>query len=177
MFIVIPDIPRYNALIELWVCMCLVTLLCYALATTGNKEKRDNSTTYTDDQLRETVEFKKASQTFGTGGAILQAITASTAAIQGLAGGDIAKALAGGAAPYLAEEIHKRTITGDKVNIPANLMAHAVVNAALSLAKGENALAGASSAVTAEAIGLISKSYYDKSLLSLVKMRNKPLVP
>ena len=26
---------------------------------------------------------------------------------------------------------------GDKVNIPANLMAHAVVNAALSLAKGE----------------------------------------
>ncbi|WP_338327876.1 hypothetical protein [Rosenbergiella epipactidis] len=91
--------------------------------------------------------------------------------------GDIAKALAGGAAPYLAEEIHKRTITGDKVNIPANLMAHAVVNAALSLEKGENALAGASSAVTAEAVGLISKSYYDKTLLILVKMRNKKSVP
>ena len=41
-------------------------------------------------------------------------------------------------------------------------MAHAVVNAALSLAKGENALAGASSAVTAEAVGLISEAYYDK---------------
>ncbi|MBT0716678.1 filamentous hemagglutinin N-terminal domain-containing protein [Rosenbergiella epipactidis] len=106
--------------------------------------------------------YQNAKATFGTGSAIQQAITASTAAIQGLAGGDIAKALAGGAAPYLAEEIHKRTITGDKVNIPANLMAHAVVNAALSLAKGENALAGASSAVTAEAVGLISKSYYDK---------------
>ncbi|WP_338327874.1 VENN motif pre-toxin domain-containing protein [Rosenbergiella epipactidis] len=119
--------------------------------------------TYTDDQLRETGEFKQASQPFGTGGDIQQAITASTAAIQGLAGGDIAKALAGGAAPYLAEEIHKRTTTGDKVNIPANLMAHAVVNAALSLAKGENALAGASSAVTTEAVGMISEAYYDKN--------------
>ncbi|WP_338328083.1 VENN motif pre-toxin domain-containing protein [Rosenbergiella nectarea] len=106
--------------------------------------------------------YQNAKATFGTGSAIQQAITASTAAIQGLAGGDVAKALAGGAAPYLAEEIHKRTTTGDKVNIPANLMAHAVVNAALSLAKGENALAGASSAVTAEAVGLISKAYYDK---------------
>jgi len=56
-------------------------------------------------------------------------------------------------------------------------MAHAVVNAALSLDKGENALAGASSAVTAEAVGLISKSYYDKTLLILVKMRNKKSVP
>ncbi|WP_338110737.1 VENN motif pre-toxin domain-containing protein [Rosenbergiella nectarea] len=93
---------------------------------------------------------------------VSQTITASTAAIQGLAGGDLAKALAGGAAPYLAQEIHKRTIIDGEVNKTANLMAHAVVNAALSLAKGENALAGASSAVTAEAVGLISKSYYDK---------------
>ncbi|WP_244986341.1 VENN motif pre-toxin domain-containing protein [Rosenbergiella epipactidis] len=143
-------------------CAC-VWFLCYALATTGNKEKRDNSTTYTDDQLRETVEFKQASKPFGTGGAIQQAITASTAAIQGLAGGDIAKALAGASAPYLAEVIHRQTTSADgEVNIPANLMAHAVVNAALSLAKGENALAGASSAVTAEAVGLISEAYYDK---------------
>ncbi len=115
--------------------------------------------TYTDDQLRETKEFKQASEPFGTGGAIQQAITASTAAIQGLAGGDIAKALAGGAAPYLATVI-KKTVGED--NKAANLMAHAVVNAALSLAKGENALAGASSAVTAEAVGMISKAYYGK---------------
>ncbi|WP_241584928.1 VENN motif pre-toxin domain-containing protein [Rosenbergiella epipactidis] len=65
--------------------------------------------------------------------------------------------------PYLAEVIHRQTTSADgEVNIPANLMAHAVVNAALSLAKGENALAGASSAVTAEAVGLISEAYYDK---------------
>ncbi|WP_338327875.1 hypothetical protein [Rosenbergiella epipactidis] len=43
--------------------------------------------TYTDAQLRETAEFKQASQPFGTGGDIQRAITASTAAIQGLAGG------------------------------------------------------------------------------------------
>ncbi len=67
----------------------------------------------------------------------------------------------------MAEEIHKLTTSGDKVNIPANLMAHAVVNAALSLAKGENALAGASSAVTAEAVGMISKEYYDKNPTTL----------
>ena len=107
--------------------------------------------------------YQNAKATFGTGSAIQQAITASTAAIQGLAGGDIAKALAGASAPYLAEVIHRQTTSADgEVNIPANLMAHAVVNAALSLAKGENALAGASSAVTAEAVGMISKAYYDK---------------
>ena len=86
---------------------------------------------------------------------VSQTITASTAAIQGLAGGDIAKALAGASAPYLAEVIHRQTTSADgEVNKTANLMAHAVVNAALSLAKGENALAGASSAVTACCIAL-----------------------
>ena len=119
--------------------------------------------TYTDAQLRETAEFKQASKPFGTGGDIQRAITASTAAIQGLAGGDIAKALAGASAPYLAEVIHRQTTSADgEVNKTANLMAHAVVNTALSLAKGENALAGASSAVTAEAVGMISEAYYDK---------------
>jgi len=122
--------------------------------------------------------YQNAKATFGTGSAIQQAITASTAAIQGLAGGDIAKALAGASAPYLAEIIHRQTTSADgEVNKTANLMAHAVVNAALSLAKGENALAGASSAVTAEAVGLISKSYYDKILLSWMSHRNKPSVP
>ncbi len=37
---------------------------------------------------------------FGTGGKVQQAIQAATAAVQGLAGGDLAKAIAGGSAPY-----------------------------------------------------------------------------
>ncbi|HDS1239227.1 TPA: hypothetical protein QEG22_005349, partial [Pluralibacter gergoviae] len=43
---------------------------------------------------------------YGTGSDIQQAISAATAAVQGLAGGDLKAAIAGGAAPYLAEVIH-----------------------------------------------------------------------
>jgi len=63
----------------------------------GLKAAKAEHPTYSDKQLRETLEFQQASKPFGTGSDIQQAITASTAAIQGLAGGDIAKALAGGA--------------------------------------------------------------------------------
>jgi len=51
-------------------------------------------------------------------------------ALQGLAGGDMTAALAGGAAPYLAEVVKKAT--GD--NQEANIIAHAVVNAAIAAA-------------------------------------------
>ncbi|MCK8353391.1 hypothetical protein LXA26_17925, partial [Erwinia amylovora] len=44
---------------------------------------------------------------FGTGGKVQQAILAATAAVLGLAGGNIGAASAGGAAPYLAEVILK----------------------------------------------------------------------
>ncbi|HDL7425748.1 TPA: hypothetical protein PXN54_004560, partial [Yersinia enterocolitica] len=46
---------------------------------------------------------------YGTGGKFQQAAQAATAAIQGLAGGDMSKALAGASAPYLAEVIHNMT--------------------------------------------------------------------
>lgn len=91
---------------------------------------------------------------FGTGGKVQQAIQAATAALQGLAGGDVAKALAGATAPYLAEVIHNKTvdpITG-KVNTEANLMAHAVLGAVVAQVNGNSALAGASGAVMGEYI-------------------------
>ncbi|MDK9355138.1 VENN motif pre-toxin domain-containing protein, partial [Lelliottia sp. V106_10] len=91
---------------------------------------------------------------YGTGGSIQQGIQAATAAIQGLAGGDMAKALAGGSAPYLAEMIHDMTtdpVTG-KVNTEANLIAHAVVGAVVAQINGNSALAGASGAVAGEYI-------------------------
>ncbi|WP_310606958.1 VENN motif pre-toxin domain-containing protein, partial [Buttiauxella brennerae] len=91
---------------------------------------------------------------YGTGGSIQQGVQAATAAIQGLAGGDMAKALAGGAAPYLAEVIHNMTtdpVTG-KVNTEANLMAHAVVGAVVAHINGNSALSGASGAVVGEYI-------------------------
>ncbi|THB82767.1 filamentous hemagglutinin, partial [Pantoea allii] len=66
----------------------------------------------------------------GTGGSVQQGISAATAAIQGLAGGNIAQAVSGAAAPYLAEQIHKLTTTKgpdgkEVVNVQANLIAHA----------------------------------------------------
>ncbi|EOW7679727.1 hemagglutinin, partial [Escherichia coli] len=64
--------------------------------------------------------------------------TAATAAVQGLAGGNLSAALAGGAAPYIAEIIKQPPPDG-----AGRVAAHAVVNAALSLAQGKNALAGA----------------------------------
>ncbi|WP_374990147.1 hemagglutinin repeat-containing protein, partial [Escherichia coli] len=78
-----------------------------------------------------------AASGFGTGGKYQQAIQAATAAVQGLAGGNLSAALAGGAAPYIAEIIKQTTPDG-----AGRVAAHAVVNAALSLAQGKNALAG-----------------------------------
>ncbi|MBX9495253.1 hemagglutinin repeat-containing protein, partial [Yersinia enterocolitica] len=91
---------------------------------------------------------------YGTGGEFQQAVQAATAAIQGLAGGDMAKALAGASAPYLAEVIHNMTtdpVTG-KVNTEANLMAHAVLGAVVAQVNGNSVLAGASGAVMGEYI-------------------------
>ncbi len=105
------------------------------------------------DQLRETKEYKDAMKQYGTGSALQQGIQAATAAIQGLAGGDMAKALAGASAPYLAEVIHNMTTDANgKVNTEANLMAHAVLSAVMAQINGNSALAGASGAVMGEYI-------------------------
>ncbi|HCQ4227717.1 TPA: hemagglutinin repeat-containing protein, partial [Escherichia coli] len=53
-----------------------------------------------------------AASGFGTGGKYQQAIQAATAAVQGLAGGNLSAALAGGAAPYIAEIIKQTTPDG-----------------------------------------------------------------
>ncbi|MGP2518212.1 hemagglutinin repeat-containing protein [Yersinia sp. 2545 StPb PI] len=98
--------------------------------------------------LRETKEYKAEMQKYGTGSALQQGLQAATAAIQGLAGGDMAKALAGASAPYLAEVIKKST--GD--NQAANLMAHAVLGAVVAQINGNSALAGASGAAMGEYI-------------------------
>nr|WP_231877572.1 hypothetical protein [Erwinia sp. ErVv1] len=76
---------------------------------------------------------------FGTGSALQQGIQAATAAVQGLAGGNIGQAISGEASPYLAEQIHKLT----EGNPEAQAMAHAVMGAVTSYAAGSSALAGA----------------------------------
>gem|GEM_PF-167745 len=110
-----------------------------------------------NEKLTATDSYKAAQQQWGTGSAIQQGIQAATAAVQGLAGGNLAQAASGAAAPYLAEVIHAMTTTKDAnghdvVNVQANLMAHAVVGAVTAYAAGNSAVAGASGAAMGEYI-------------------------
>ncbi|TPW39313.1 filamentous hemagglutinin N-terminal domain-containing protein, partial [Mixta tenebrionis] len=92
----------------------------------------------------------------GTGGRVQQAIQAVTAAMQGLAGGNLAQALSGAAGPYLAEQIHR--LAPDEAS---RAMAHAVVGAVTSWAAGNDAAAGAAGAVSGEVMGqLVMKQLY-----------------
>nr|WP_251005156.1 VENN motif pre-toxin domain-containing protein [Escherichia coli] len=100
-----------------------------------------------------------AASGFGTGGKYQQAIQAATAAVQGLAGGNLRAALAGGAAPYIAEIIKQTTPDG-----AGRVAAHAVVNAALAVAQGNNALAGAA---IGEVVGMIATQMYGKPVSEL----------
>ncbi|EKT3397828.1 hemagglutinin repeat-containing protein [Escherichia coli] len=118
-----------------------------------------------------------AASGFGTGGKYQQAIQAATAAVQGLAGGNLSAALAGGAAPYLAEVVKTMTtdpVTGE-VNKAANVTAHAVVNAALAVAQGNNALAGAAGAATGEVVGIIATQMYGKPVNELSETEKQTL--
>ncbi|WP_364110272.1 hemagglutinin repeat-containing protein [Pantoea agglomerans] len=97
--------------------------------------------------------YDNAMKPFGTGSSLQQGISAVTAAVQSLSGGNLAQAISGASAPYLAEKIHELTTDANgKVNVQANLMAHAVLGAVTSYAAGNAALAGASGAVMGEYI-------------------------
>ncbi|WP_277950546.1 hemagglutinin repeat-containing protein [Pantoea agglomerans] len=97
--------------------------------------------------------YDNAMKPFGTGSSLQQGISAVTAAVQGLSGGNVAQAISGASAPYLAEKIHELTTDANgKVNVQANLMAHAVLGAVTSYAAGNAALAGASGAMMGEYI-------------------------
>ncbi|WP_421671571.1 VENN motif pre-toxin domain-containing protein [Rahnella sp. EDr1-12] len=121
----------------------------------GKGSKSGNGLTHTETTVN-TGNNKAEMAKFGTGSAIQQGLQAATAAVQGLAGGDMAiwRRLSRGASPYLAEVIHNMTtdpVTG-KVNTEANLMAHAVVGAVVAQINGNSALAGASGAAMGEFI-------------------------
>jgi len=90
--------------------------------------------------------YDTAQKPFGTGGKVQRAISAVTAAVQGLSGGSVAQAISGAASPYLAEQIHKLT----EGNPEAQAMAHAVLGAVNSYTSGNSALAGAAGGVSGE---------------------------
>ncbi|MGE4684857.1 polymorphic toxin type 25 domain-containing protein [Yersinia enterocolitica] len=120
--------------------------------------------TPTNKQLVEQIR-NTASASYGTGSDLQRAIQAATAITQGLTGGNLGQALAGGSAPYLAHEISKY-LPADQ-SLGANLMAHAVLGAVVGHFSG-NATVGAVSAFTAEAAApaIINAMGWDKDSLT-----------
>ena len=96
--------------------------------------------------LKDTTAYKEAMKQYGTGSDLQKAAQAVTAALQGLAGGNISQALAGGLSPYAAEQIKKYTGT----NETANALAHAVWGAIAAQVSGNSVAAGAAGAAGGE---------------------------
>ena len=122
----------------------------------GEKATKEEWKAY-NDALTGTDGYKSTEAKFGTGSAIQRGIQAATAALQGLVSGNVQGAIAGASAPYLAELIHRETITTgpdgkEVVNEPANLIAHAVLGAVVAQIQNNSALAGATGATAGEFI-------------------------
>ncbi|MDF7680574.1 VENN motif pre-toxin domain-containing protein [Enterobacteriaceae bacterium ESL0689] len=109
--------------------------------------------------------YKAGQQKWGTGGSYQQAIQATTAALQGLNGGSVTAAIAGAAAPYIAEIIGHHA--GIDNNDEAKVAAHAVANAVLASLQGQSALAGAAGAATGELTGILAMQMYGKPVSEL----------
>ncbi|MEE9929083.1 hemagglutinin repeat-containing protein [Microvirgula aerodenitrificans] len=124
----------------------------------------------TNPEYAKSDEYKKLKadldNEWGIGSDFQKAATAVTAALQGLAGGNIGAAISGAAAPYLATVIKNMTtdpVTGE-VNKGANALAHAVLGAVLAQAKGQDAMAGAIGAGSAPLVAdYLVKEVYGKS--------------
>ncbi|EKQ5665716.1 TPA: hemagglutinin repeat-containing protein, partial [Escherichia coli] len=127
-------------------------------------------------KLCETPEYKKEQEKFGTGSDIQRGIQAATAALQGLAGGNIAGALAGASAPELANFIGHNAGIND--NDAAKAIAHAILGGVTAALQGNNAAAGSVGAVSGELIaGAIAKVLYpdEKDLSKLTEDQKQTL--
>ncbi|WP_319927238.1 hemagglutinin repeat-containing protein [Xenorhabdus littoralis] len=106
------------------------------------------------------------------GGGQRQAVTAVVTALQGLAGGDIKAAIAGGAAPYLANAVKDLTYGGKAYEQltaeekATNLLAHAILGGVIAEMKGGSATAGAVGAAGGElaASAIASVLYSGKTM-------------
>ncbi|WP_413483580.1 VENN motif pre-toxin domain-containing protein [Morganella psychrotolerans] len=138
-----------------------------------NKNTVPDEKIITDYVFNDRVEQHLTESGFGTGGKYTRAMQAATAAVQGVMGGDLAGALANGAAPYIANEI-KNLIPGEDTESQLKrTIAHGIANAALALAKGENAAAQATGAMTGEAIGILAESIYNKKAHELTEQEKE----
>ncbi|QIC15581.1 filamentous hemagglutinin N-terminal domain-containing protein [Providencia vermicola] len=130
----------------------------------ATKEVNKNNPTLTGKAREEAIQAEINQSGWGVGGDNRRIVEAGTALVQGLANGDVSKAVANASAPYIANYIGQH-IEDDK----AKVAAHGIVNVALALAKGENAGAQSLGAMTAEAVGMLSKELYGKDASQLTE--------
>uniref|UniRef100_UPI001925E173 VENN motif pre-toxin domain-containing protein n=1 Tax=Cedecea sulfonylureivorans TaxID=3051154 RepID=UPI001925E173 len=106
--------------------------------------------------LRNSPSYKEEMKKYGTGSDMQRGIQAATAALQGLAGGNIGGALAGASAPELAHLL--KPTEGDPA---VNAIAHAILGGAVAAMQGNSAAAGAAGAGAGElAARAIAGIYY-----------------
>ena len=109
------------------------------------KEARKANPDMPLDKLKETKKYKEEQAKYGTGSDIQRGIQAATAALQGLAGGDIGAALAGASAPELAH-----LLKSTEGNTAVNALAHAILGGAVAALQGNSVAAGATGAAAGE---------------------------
>ncbi|MEX0425978.1 VENN motif pre-toxin domain-containing protein, partial [Providencia rettgeri] len=132
----------------------------------ATKEVNKNNPTLTGKEREEAIQAEINKSGWGVGGDNRRIVEAGTALVQGLASGDVSKAVANASAPYIANEIAKHIPEDNK---EGRLAAHAIANVALALAKGENAGVQSLGAVTAEAAGMLSEKLYNKPVSQLTE--------
>uniref|UniRef100_UPI0019274C8B VENN motif pre-toxin domain-containing protein n=1 Tax=Cedecea sulfonylureivorans TaxID=3051154 RepID=UPI0019274C8B len=109
--------------------------------------------------LRNSPSYKEEMKKYGTGSDMQRGIQAATAALQGLAGGNIGGALAGASAPELANIIGHHAGIDD--NDEAKAVAHAILGGVTAALQGNSAAAGVAGGATGELIaGAIAKVLY-----------------
>ncbi|RMT25145.1 Filamentous hemagglutinin [Pseudomonas syringae pv. spinaceae] len=139
-----------------------------------NMPGADPNASYKDRQayveaLQGTDAYKKTMATYGTGSDLQRAAQAATAAIQGLAAGNLGQAAVGASAPYIAGVIKEST--GD--NLEARIMAHALLGAVLAKSQQNSAVAGAAGASIGELVA--SQLYPGKSADQLTEAEKQKI--
>lgn len=136
------------------------------------EEARKAHPDLTVEQLKETQTYRDEQAKFGTGSTIQRSIQAATAALQGLAGGDLTAALAGASAPELAH-----LLKSTEGNPAVNTIAHAILGGAVAALQGNSAAAGAAGAATGElAARAIMEAMYPGKAVSDLSEEQKQTV-
>ncbi|WP_206742798.1 hemagglutinin repeat-containing protein [Aeromonas dhakensis] len=117
-----------------------------------------------DPEYANSKEYKALQEKWGVGSDFQRGMQAATAALQGLAGGDLTQATAGAVAPYLAQMVKQQTDDGI-----SRVMAHALVQGALAAAQNKNAMVSATGAATGELAGMMATELYHKDASQLTE--------